>query len=358
MRAGAERWQRGSVGAGYHASENMPSGTRRTAYRRKRGLHMRMKSILVVVAGLLASAAALVPLPASAQAAKPASSVPICVNCHEQQNTTILLTGHGAQNDPSGSACQACHGDATLHLQDPAKKPANVLGSKTATAAEKSAVCLTCHSGQRQLENWQVAKHRKVDVSCVSCHTVHAKQSASNNSQIKSAQFAAAPYTTTERQLTYKRCIECHTDIRGEIIKPSHHPIVEGKVQCHDCHDPHGSLTAASLRAESNVDMCLTCHADKRGPWIHEHPPVMENCATCHTPHGSAHNRLLAQKPPALCADCHPGGHTHGIYDGRGTLPNVNPSNIRFEGSGCVGCHRQIHGSNAPSSAYGQFFLR
>jgi predicted CXXCH cytochrome family protein len=84
----------------------------------------------------------------------------------------------------------------------------------------------------------------------------------------------------------------------------------------------------------------------------------MENCATCHTPHGSAHRALLAQKPPALCADCHPGGHTHGIYDGRGTLPNQLPSNIRFEGSGCVGCHRQIHGSNAPASAYGQFFLR
>jgi hypothetical protein len=39
-------------------------------------------------------------------------------------------------------------------------------------------------------------------------------------------------------------------------------------------------------------------------------------------------------------------------------LPGVNPANIRFEGSGCVGCHRQIHGSNAPPSAYGQFFMR
>lgn len=67
---------------------------------------------------------------------------------------------------------------------------------------------------------------------------------------------------------------------------------------------------------------------------------------------------LLAQKPPALCADCHPGGHTHGIYDGRGTLPNTLPSNIRFEGSGCVECHRQIHGSNAPASAFGQWFIR
>jgi hypothetical protein len=36
----------------------------------------------------------------------------------------------------------------------------------------------------------------------------------------------------------------------------------------------------------------------------------------------------------------------------------VLPSNIRFQSSGCVNCHRQIHGSNAPSSAYGEYFLR
>ena len=77
-------------------------------------------------------------------------------------------------------------------------------------------------------------------------------------------------------------------------------------------------------------DLCVSCHADKRGPWIHEHPPVEENCAICHTPHGSAHKGLLAQKPPALCSDCHANGHTHGIYDGRGTLPGTLPSNIRF----------------------------
>ena len=53
----------------------------------------------------------------------------------------------------------------------------------------------------------------------------------------------------------------------------------------------------------------------------------------------------------------HLGGGFH-RYDGRGTLPGTLPSNIRFEASGCVNCHRQIHGSNAPSSAYGDFFLR
>ncbi len=319
---------------------------------------MRFKSI-IAAAGSLAAIFMFSAAPALAQEQKSSDTVPVCVTCHENSNRTILLTGHGAQNDANGSSCQACHGDATLHLQDPVKnKPANVLASKVATAAEKSAVCLTCHGGQRQLENWSVAKHRKVDVTCVNCHSIHGTQSASNNSEIKRTQFAAAPYTTTARQLAYKTCVECHRDVRAEILKPSHHPIIEGKVGCQDCHDPHGALQKASLRNESIPDLCVSCHADKRGPWIHEHPPVMENCATCHTPHGSAHKGLLAQKPPALCADCHPGGHTHGIYDGRGTLPNVLPSNIRFEGSGCVGCHRQIHGSNAPASAYGQFFLR
>ena len=182
-------------------------------------------------------------------------------------------------------------------------------------------MCLTCHAGSRHLEAWTSSKHRRSTSSCVNCHNIHGTQSAANPKQHQHASFAASPYTTTSRSLSYKVCVECHRDTRAEILKPSHHPIIEGKVTCQDCHDPHGTLTVVALRSESSHDLCVSCHADKRGPWIHEHPPVMENCATCHTPHGSAHNRLLAQKPPALCADCHPGGHTHGIYDGRGTLP-------------------------------------
>ena len=323
---------------------------------------MRLKSI-IAAAGFVAALAALGASPAQGQAKptfeKAGELMPVCTNCHEQQQATTMLTAHGANNDAAGSACQSCHGDASQHVKDPQKfKMSNALNTKGATAEQKSAICLTCHAGSRHLETWTSSKHRKVDVGCVSCHNIHGTQSAANPRNINSASFAGAPYTTSARNLTYKTCVECHRDTRAEILKPSHHPIVEGKVTCQDCHDPHGSLNVASLKSESAHDLCVSCHADKRGPWIHEHPPVMENCATCHTPHGSAHNRLLAQKPPALCADCHPGGHTHGLYDGRGTLPGINPSNIRFEGSGCVNCHRQIHGSNAPSSAYGQFFLR
>ena len=319
-----------------------------------------MLSNKFIAAGWLTAAlAAFFALPAFAQQKVAAGVTPVCAECHEQSHNSTMLTAHGANNDANGSACQTCHGDATLHLQDPMKnKPVNALTAKGATAAQKTAVCMSCHAEQRQLSAWASGVHKKYDVSCVDCHAIHGSQAGANFKNIKAGTFAAAPYTTTQRQLAYKACLACHRDQRAEIIKPSHHPIVEGKVGCHDCHDPHGSLTPGQLKAETIYDLCTTCHADKRGPWIHEHPPVTENCNTCHTPHGSAHNRLLAQKPPALCADCHPGGHTHGIYDGRGTLPGVQPSNIRFEGSGCVGCHRQIHGSNAPSGAYGQFFLR
>jgi len=316
---------------------------------------MRLKS--TIAAAALLALAALAVAPAFAQA-QPSSGTPICANCHEQSHKSTVLTAHGAKNDASGTACLACHSGIADHLKNPSVKPTGPLTSTTATAAEKSGVCLTCHASNRNMAFWQQGMHRKNDVSCNDCHSIHGAVSASNPKMLKAEGFAAAPYTTTARQLAYKTCIACHRDTRGEILKPSHHPIVEGKVACHDCHDPHGALTPVMLKAESYQDLCTSCHSDKRGPWIHEHPPVMENCATCHTPHGSAHNRLLAQKPPALCADCHPGGHTHGLYDGRGTLPGVNPSNIRFEGSGCVSCHRQIHGSNAPPSAFGQYFLR
>ena len=52
-------------------------------------------------------------------------------------------------------------------------------------------------------------------------------------------------------------------------------------------------------------DQCYSCHADKRGPYVFNHPPVEENCASCHNPHGSVHYKLLNEHTPNLCQDCH-----------------------------------------------------
>jgi predicted CXXCH cytochrome family protein len=43
--------------------------------------------------------------------------------------------------------------------------------------------------------------------------------------------------------------------------------------------------------------LCLGCHAQYRGPYAYQHPPVTENCMTCHLVHGSPNTNLLTQVP-------------------------------------------------------------
>ena len=36
-------------------------------------------------------------------------------------------------------------------------------------------------------------------------------------------------------------CFECHRQEQGEFQLPQHHPVLEKKMNCAQCHDPHGS---------------------------------------------------------------------------------------------------------------------
>jgi len=167
--------------------------------------------------------------------------------------------------------------------------------------------------------------------------------------------------------------------VRSATLKPSHHPIIENKIKCSDCHNPHGALTPVMLRAETVNQQCYSCHAEKRGPFMFAHPSVEENCLSCHNPHGSVYANLLNEKPPNLCQDCHDvPRHPGTIYGGAagftctqaatqdpknsacfGKAPGTfnTAVNTRFIARACLNCHSQIHGSNAPGSR-GQFFLR
>jgi DmsE family decaheme c-type cytochrome len=305
---------------------------------------MRLKYFLSSAAGLVL--AAFLAVPAFAQ--KP--ETPVCAGCHEDKHTSISMTLHGAKNDANGSMCQACHGDASEHLKDPAKKPENKV--KHGTPAEKTAVCLTCHASNRQLAFWESGKHSRNDVTCSNCHSIH-----------KPKDLHVAPYTTTARPIEADTCGNCHKQVRNATLKPSHHPIIEGKVKCSDCHNPHGALTPVMLKHETVNQQCFSCHADKRGPFVFGHPPVEENCLTCHTPHGSVHAKLLNEKAPNLCQDCHVTGRHPTSFYGSGQswqLPDGTPNgavSTRFIARGCLNCHNSIHGSNAPS-LHGKYFIR
>jgi DmsE family decaheme c-type cytochrome len=218
-------------------------------------------------------------------------------------------------------------------------------------------VCLSCHQGDRHLAFWDSGAHRKQDVACSDCHSLHGTPGPGSTIALKKPNPTISPYVTTERQLEYETCTSCHRQIRSQLTKPSHHPIIEGKVTCSNCHNPHGALSKAMVKAESIPQLCTTCHAEKRGPYVWGHPPVEENCLTCHNSHGSNHARLLAEKAPNVCQDCHDASrHPGTIYDGSGGWNAATP-NTRLIARGCVNCHYHIHGSNAPAMR-GKFFLR
>jgi len=332
--------------------------------------------LLSAVAWLCAAAAILLTLRAFAQAPpqstpqatttqatpQPPDEPPVCVKCHKEAWEGFAQTKHAVRVDPrtpfgTGRDCQACHGDATEHLKNPVKNSMPQRFLPTTLAAEKSGVCLSCHAGNRHLTFWDSGRHAVNGVSCNNCHNLHAPPPPAAASALKQRDPTVSPYVNTIRQLEYKTCTVCHMQIRSAILKPSHHPIMEGKVRCTDCHNPHGALSERMVNNESINDLCKTCHADKRGPYMFEHPPVEQNCLTCHNSHGSAHNKLLNEKVPNLCQDCHDWSrHPGTFYSGNQGWP-PGASNTRLIARSCLNCHNNIHGSNAPANR-GQFFTR
>lgn len=310
-------------------------------------MHHRLAATLVTACAL--SLSLLWAAPAVA-----AGPEPVCNKCHEENNDSIKNTAHGAKNDANGKACQSCHGDAAEHVAAKGKKPiATNKMVKATTADQKSEVCMSCHAGGRHLAFWESGKHAKNDVACSDCHSVHGKNL---NPQAK-------PFTTTSRPIEADVCGTCHKQVRNATMKPSHHPIQEGKVKCSDCHNPHGALSPAMVKQETVNQQCFSCHADKRGPYVFPHPVVEENCLTCHTPHGSSHGKLLNEKVPNLCQDCHVQGRHPTSYYGQNQawiLPNGTQNaavSSRFVSRSCLNCHNAIHGSNAPTNR-GKYLIR
>lgn len=305
-----------------------------------------MRNRLLRVAALAGALCISLLLPFAASAQTGGVQV-VCAKCHEDAVRGILPSRHGAKIDASGSMCQSCHGDAAAHLKDPQKAKPERNFDKAMTADQKSAACLGCHDGNRQLTFWDSGKHKKNDVACNSCHNIHGKP----------RDPSISPYVTTQRALQYEVCGSCHQSIRNQINKTSHHPIAEGKAACSDCHNPHGALSHAMVKNESVNQLCTNCHTDKRGPFMWEHAPVEENCLSCHAAHGSNVPKLLNEKVPNLCQDCHDWSRHPGTYYGgnQGFAPGLQ--NTRFLARACVNCHQAIHGSNAPGNR-GKFFTR
>ena len=268
-----------------------------------------------------------------------------CKGCHEGSYGTYMKSIHAKkaiQGSPANrEACESCHGPGAQHAEKGGGKGVAIFAfGKKIDAKDKSAKCLSCHEESKQLAFWDMSKHKSMQVSCDNCHSVHSWRE--KNLKVMGPEL----------------CFNCHTDIRVKTNKQSHHPIKEGKTRCYDCHNPHGSFGTKMIKADAVNELCYKCHAEKRGPFMWQHPPVEENCLNCHTPHGSNHLKLMNQKVPLICQSCHDASrHPGTIYTRFQTFSGSAPSN-RMYARACLNCHSNIHGSVGPAFPRGKAQVR
>ncbi len=300
-------------------------------------------------AALALVAFGLVALSAPARAESPAveEALATCTRCHDESEPhpvlSILHTPHAVVADPASpfaqDGCASCHGPSEQHQRrgrGPRAAPDVVFRADGPTPiAAQNAACLACHQGDERL-HWQGSAHDLGEVGCVGCHDAHAIED---------------PMLDTHTQT--EACVACHSTQRAELLRPSSHPLLEGKMACSDCHAPHGSSGPALLTQPTLNETCYTCHAELRGPFLWEHAPVREDCSLCHRPHGSVHPALLLSRGPWLCQQCHDAQfHPSTAYSGTGLPGETLPSGAQsLLGKNCMNCHSHVHGSNHPSGA-------
>lgn len=265
-----------------------------------------------------------------------------CTRCHDESESYPVLsigkTKHGVMADGRLPSCVGCHGDSETHANKPEGMkerpgPAFPYGKRTANdVAAHNQVCADCHKGGKFLD-WAGSAHGARDVSCTSCHTLHVQKDK-----------------VRDKRTQPDVCFSCHKEQRLLANKPSHHPILEGKVVCSDCHASHGSAGPKLMTRQSIADTCYTCHMEKRGPFVRKHEPA-EDCTICHNPHGTSVDNLLKVRAPMLCQQCHePSSHQARIPGfGAGTGSTTKTVGIT-QARACLNCHTNIHGTNNPAN--------
>ena len=255
----------------------------------------------------------------------------MCAMCHPDVADAFTANPHAGATMhadlPAGDVtCEACHGPAQAHADaggDPELVLTSFDGSEGFNVEAKA--CLACHAGSQEHAYSKVSEHAAGEVTCSECHSVHASPTEMN--LLKAS--------------TPDLCYTCHQDVEAAFASADGHGLggahgMNGLMSCEACHSPHGSAyDAMTNKTMVNGELCASCHIDKRGPFVYDHPAsTVEGCVACHTPHGSANRFMLkANNTLELCIQCHTEVPTfHNIADPRYR--------------NCTNCHAAIHGSD------------
>lgn len=325
--------------------------------------------MLALLCAARVSAAGSPPAP-PADASSPGNYVGVetCAQCHEEIVKSFARTPHwkitfdrrgewpasptppsatGSAVSPLGNAkpakrgdraellCESCHGPGGEHVQS-GGDPAKIFAFKNRAPEEISRRCLSCHQVGEEHSNFLRSAHKVNQANCLDCHSPH--------------HFTESPFILIKAQPGL--CYGCHQEIRPEFSRPFHHRVDEKLVKCTDCHNQHGGFLASQAQLRTTAagrDACLKCHADKAGPFVFEHAPlVTEGCTACHAPHGSSNPRLLVRSQVnTLCLECHTVTFGSAVRD----TPGFHDQSAQYQA--CTLCHVAIHGSN-----FNQTFFR
>lgn len=275
-----------------------------------------------------------------------------CITCHQDQERRFKNTVMGQafahpHNADEAHGCESCHGPGRSHVEAGGGKdtiPMRFGKDSKNTVAEQNAVCETCHARGSHMF-WKGSPHESRGMACVDCHQVKQEVRVALTSEGR----YNAPLSDNKgvKKAQPELCLQCHEMRRAQLQRSSHMPYREGKVTCTSCHNPHGTPNPKQLIQASTNENCYSCHTERRGPFLWEHPPVMENCANCHEPHGTSNPQLLKTRMPRVCDTCHDSSRHPTQPQPLSSIKNFN--------RGCTNCHSAIHGSNHPS---GSAFLR
>lgn len=201
-----------------------------------------------------------------------------------------------------------------------------------------SDTCGACH--EKQAEEFKQSTHSRIsipggDVKVAGCEMCHGPGSIH-------ADNGGGRGTIVNPRKDPSLCFSCHMDKKIEFRLPYHHPVLEGKMSCADCHSAHGEdVRPWSATTLDDVNQaCFKCHKDQQGPFVWEHEVLRESCTTCHKVHGSINDKMLFARDVNLCLRC----HTQANFP---LIGKVSHSGRVPQGS-CwsAGCHTAVHGSN------------
>ncbi|MCA9264855.1 MAG: hypothetical protein KDA60_13440 [Planctomycetales bacterium] len=264
----------------------------------------------------------------------------VCYQCHGEKYDLERVAHPHQLNGPHAFSCESCHNPHGNVVEHSLK-----------------GLCLQCH-GSDTHSNWHGSAHDMNGVMCTDCHDPHPDANV--------PKLVDLQHTTVKRPPRLPMsvddpnvCFKCHKDEYAKSYLPSHHPLPEGKMGCTDCHNLHANTDKALIADTINLT-CYKCHADKQGPFVHQHAPVEENCSICHNPHGSVTNNLLHQPTTFLCLRCHT-GHRSPPADHFG-LGTSDIDNLAYQRpvlfTDCTQCHSQVHGTDLPSQLDQGLLLR